>query len=318
MLRGSNLVGGRDISLYIPQEVPERHHDVSVYIRQHLDHLPNGKQQLLIERAAGLFLFAATVCEQLDPDESWLEEEIFDELMNINPESSPLDGLYSNILEQALPKVGSKADLVKLVVSVLQIVTIARIPVSIFTIENYLPSNKKVDKIVGRLGGVMKDGTPHRPIHILHSTFKEYLIDQHRSKEFFVQPRSAHRQLALQSLHILQQSLHVDISGTSREGEPFPQPPTEPKMMSLPEVVLDPSFSPIRYAIQFWADHVREGANEPEVQQMLQKFFENQLLYWVEWVAVLGLVPDALTSLRKLEDALAATLSKVHNSTSLD
>jgi hypothetical protein len=311
-LDGSDLVArGADVSLYLPAEPAERRDvDVAAYIQERLKgdaFFTPQRVRDLVQRSAGLFLFASIVCDELL--KTWAQEEVFAEITGIKAGYSTLDSLYINILQRTLPDGKST----KVLMPVLQTLLAARIPISISTIERFLPSHSQTARVVKHLGSLMKDGTPHRPIHLVHATFREFLFEEKRSGIFYIRPAIAHRDLAIRCLQILMDELHPDLCDIAVPGEPYTMPLDRQSPVPMPPHTYEQAFVPIKYAIQFWPEHVREAIEQPEVQHHLRQFFEHSVLYWIEWIAVLRLIPDVLVSLQSLQHVLGADISEVNS-----
>jgi len=60
------------------------------------------------------------------------------------------------------------------------------------------------------LAGASEVSIPVRP---LHASFYDFLLDEKRSGEFFIQQGDAHRDLAVASLSVMQAGLHFNICG---------------------------------------------------------------------------------------------------------
>lgn len=312
ILEASDLVGGgRDVALYLPSEPAQyRDRDVAAYIQQRLkghEFFTVERVERLVERSAGLFLFASIACDELL--KTWVREDTFAELLIVKPGCSNLDSLYINILQKALPNDKST----KVLIPVLQTLLAARVPISISTIERFLPATSQTAMVVKHLGSLMKDGTPHRPIHLVHATFREFLFEETRSGKFFIQPSVAHRNVAVQCLRTLLRHLHPDLCCLANPREPFPMRRYNQDVAMPPSYTSEQGFVPIKYALRFWADHAREAIRESEVQHYLKQFLEQALLFWIEWISILNLIPDVLASIQGLQYALAKDMSKVRN-----
>jgi hypothetical protein len=298
LLRESDLVGGLDVSLYIPED-PNGYKDIEVYMEQLLPNtVPKDQRQQLIKRTGGLFVFAATACQQLR--QVWIDDSTFPELMNVVP--GDLSLLYINILKQALPNNVA----IRYMKAVLGVIIVARRRVSIATIERFLPDNDKVGLLVDHLGSVMKDGTPYRPIHLLHATFKEFISDQTRADKYYIPTVEANLKVAIRCLEILLEELHCDLLHILEDGQPVPTKTSSSYDLLDQFTKEDSRFIPVLYALRFWPDHTRKVLREPNVQTLLKRFLEEKLLFWIEWIGIFQLLPDILRSLQRLQDTIAS------------
>jgi hypothetical protein len=190
LLASSPLVTGHDIQLYSIHD-NSSNNDITIYVDQHynLRYLTQEQRAKLAIRSNGLFIWAATACRLFQNNR---HHDVLVKLL-LGPEfASDMDALYLGILKKALVDPGAYQNFM----SVLQVIIVAVEPISISTIEIYLPHNRLVDAFVQDLASVVKDGDPHRPIHVIHPSFREFLTQSSRANGFLVELSSSHALLA--------------------------------------------------------------------------------------------------------------------------
>jgi hypothetical protein len=195
LLAPSPLVTGHDIQLYsICGNSPND--NITIYVNQHynLRYLTQKQRADLAIRSNGLFIWAATACRLFQNNR---QHDVLVELL-LDPEfANDMDALYLGILKKALVDPGAHQNFM----GVLQVIIAAVEPISISTIEIYLPHNRLVDAFVQDLASVVKDGDPYRPIHVIHPSFREFLSQSSRANGFLVEPFPSHALLARACLH---------------------------------------------------------------------------------------------------------------------
>jgi hypothetical protein len=166
----------------------ENQQDVEFYMRHSLQTFPISEEQVgkLVERASGLFIFAATVCQLLQH----LRGNRDDFIDRILTESlRQMDSLYRNALEQAFHS--SREEDVEPCMNVLKLMVVAVKPLSPRTIDRLFRTSNSMD-IVSDLRSVLECSTLDEPARFLHPTFREFLLDPQISGRFYVDIKSAH------------------------------------------------------------------------------------------------------------------------------
>jgi len=303
LLEGITSVDGSGIVLLdVKHGDVQRDLDTTIYIRQELAGFPPADQDVVIECAKGVFLWATLACEavkkSITPPKTLRR-------LQANTSMKRMNLLYETVLDSALPPNSSQRDF-KLLHNVLQGVTLTYTPVSIFCIREFYPEDKNervdgegyVELYVNKLGSIMKDGTPYLPIYLLHPTFREFIKSQQRYSKYFISPPRGHHSIAMACLDLVME-LTPDVFGVAAPELPLPirRPSTSeyPMPLSLGEE------APLRYAIVFWASHASLALRENEaIGQRIAPFFASQLLVWIEWFAALEEMSECIEGLRSL------------------
>lgn len=305
LLESSPLVTGHDIQLYSPYE-PISNPDITIYVNQHYNfhYLTQDQRTSLVARSKGLFLWAATASRLFQGSRQ------YDELLSmlLGPEyGGDMDMLYLGILKRA--RIDRRAH--RNFMNVLQIIVTAVEPLSISTIEVYLPRNRLVNTFIQDLCSVVKDGDPHRPIHVIHPTFREFLTQSARANGFLVEPFPSHSLLAMACLTCLLDQLRYDIAGLHK---PRTQPPYyNYKTRGVVETKLQRSlFDAILYASKHWAFHVIKSVDDPEVTKALRRFLDTKFLNWMEFLSLCQLVTQGLGGLLSLSEFVQNSVKSAH------
>lgn len=306
LLDTSLLVTGHDIQLYSVQESGSNP-DIAIYINQQYNfhYLSQVQRNELVIRSKGLFIWAATASRLFENNRS------YDDLLSMlfSPEyAGDMDQLYLGILRRALvdPKAHNEF------MNVLQVITTVIEPVSISTIEVYFPRNRLVNAFVQDLCSVVKDGDPHRPIHVIHPTFREFLTHSLRANGFLVEPFPSHALLAMACLTCLFEQLEYDIAGQHQPGMQLPS--FNYKTRNAVETRLQRrSFDAIYYASKYWASHVIHSAEDPNVVKMLRRFLNENILNWMEFLSLCKVIPHGVQSLLNFSAFVQASVKLAHS-----
>jgi hypothetical protein len=103
-------------------------------------------------------------------------------------------------MRQAMPKdVPSR----RAVLTILGTILAAQRPLSIDELKLLSPKPAIVESAVGRLGSFLVCDDREEPIRLVHITFRDFITDQTKAGQYFVQVKLGHYTLALQSIKII-------------------------------------------------------------------------------------------------------------------
>jgi NACHT domain len=282
-----------------------RDHDVTVFVRHALKGFSTAEQDIVIECAKGVFLWATLACETLQ--RTVTPTKVLRKLQSNTPDTH-MSTLYETVLEAALPRNPSSRDL-QLMRSVLQGVTLTCMPISIFSIQSFFPKQKNfevdgqeyVEYFVKNLGSIMKDGTPYLPIYLLHPTFREFIESQKQDAKFYISPPAGHNNIAMACLDLLS-GLTRDVLGLDTADSPIPTHLSTKR--KLPARLSLETEAPFRYALIFWAAHAALALGEDEtLKKRINSFLESSFLAWVEWSSALKELSETIDGLRLLRQS---------------
>ena len=248
-------------------------------------------QQLAV-KSGGVFEWANLACDFISrhPIKSIAKERLEKILSHDAWEGKTLlDEMYTTLLKQVTR---GDADVLALFRSVMRLVLWLKEPLPISALD-FLRDRFPQWKYGGRsvkgmlnlmaplLSGTRDTSTPIRP---LHASFYDFLMDQERSGEFFVDEGDVHRDLALASISVMQAGLECDI--------------WRPEMADLEVVDLDQrieqSIPPHRlYACQFWVTHLQDAGLYTRAETSRGLVAEDQLLFWLGALGVCEVIKPA-------------------------
>ena len=139
------------------------------------------------------------------------------------------------------------------------------------------------------LSGTNETSTPVRP---LHASFYDFLLDENRSREFFIPQGSIHLDLAVASLSVMRTCLHFNICGLETSYV------LNVEIVDLTKRVKKYIPPYLLYACQFWASHLRDADFDGELANLVGQFITGeQVLFWLEVLGVSGLIGEAYWAL---------------------
>ncbi|KAL4061854.1 hypothetical protein V8B97DRAFT_586408 [Scleroderma yunnanense] len=143
------------------------------------------------------------------------------------------------------------------------------------------------------LVGTTDTSTPVRP---LHSSFYDFLLDQQRSGEFFLDQADVHYDLALSSLRVMQGSLRFNICS-------FPTSYLRNSdVVDLAKRIEENIPLHLLYSCRFWASHLQDVEYDYDLAHHLRAFVtEEQFLFWMETLGVSNFIGAAYRALISAE-----------------
>jgi WD40 repeat protein len=272
--------------------------------------------QALARRSEGLFQWAYVMCSIIKHGDSFDDELSPGEMRRAYEELVPsagrhgakadiLHNLYSQILMRLFPPTANpKHDRLPRFRLLMSHILAAFEPLSTTSlIAMFQPlstdswSEDEVTHILHRLGSLLK-GVSNRsePIRILHTSFRDFLLDESKSGRFHVNP-NCHSIFAIASLRTLNTQLRFNICGLETS---YQRNQDVPDLASRIQQSIPPYFN---YATRFWGQHLSSHLKlQPTIPQvledMIQTFLGKKLLFWLETLSILGAMSVALPALR--------------------
>jgi len=312
-----NMLGGthQDFVLHdIPP--PTINHDISVFFQQKLSVVkarhglstpwPDEPTiQLLVERAAGLFIYAATtyrfIQDSVDPKEQ-LPVILSGEYTSAESLTGNLDEMYTKLLQYAVIGDRRSCEHDALLERFRQVVGSIVIIFDVMTTENL--ANLlclrvwEVKTALGSLRSVLnipKDES--QPVRIFHPSFRDFLLDQQRCSDrgFWIDEKERHIDLFQRCLELMSKRLQQDICGIREPGVLI----TEISKDMIQSVIT----ADLRYACRYWVYHFQQGNSVEEDNRILQ-FLSQHLLHWLEVLTLVGELSEGVLVIASLEKIL--------------
>lgn len=304
----------------IPRQTVE--HDVAVFLRHELGRISQEHKchdwpsqddiQSLVQRANGLFIYAATVCGFVD-DKNWDPQVRLSRILQGGSSEAggtvQLDEMYSEVLRCALTKKQREGEIVKLCNRFKQVVgSIVTLSdtLSVSALANLLNiSAKNVELAVGTLHSVLNiPNDPEIPIRLLHPSFHDFLSNEARCEDrrFFVEKSIVHGKLLTSCLRIMSRELKRNICNLETPGSSPQDVEREKLYRHLPRHV--------QYACQYWVEHLacadRKQWNHLGLRDggTIHELFQRYYLNWLEAMSLVGKMSEAVLMVVKVRDML--------------
>ena len=319
----------QDLVLHdVPRDVVD--HDIELFFRHELglvqsnrgfpQHWPEDSSvSTLVEKAAGLFIFAATACRYIagsplaEPQERL--EQVCDLVAQNHLMTEELDQMYTIVLQNSVKgrytedeqkRIASRFR--RVVGSIVMLLT----PLSVSELyrllqDASLSSQRQLEDTLRPLHAVID--VPKEiscSVQPLHLSFRDFLLDKDRCLDpyFQVDESRAHRELAGDCIRSLSSFLQRNM---------YHLPSSTASIAGVVQSDVDNALPPgIQYGCRYWASHVQKGKMDLLDNGPIHNFLRSHFLHWVEAMSLTGRTSEAIlavTDLGALVDvSLHATL----------
>ena len=277
--------------------------------RFQLTRWPSDKQiDLLCQRAAGLFIYAAATIrflehkiypppQQLETIASLPESTIYEGGTQLKANTT-LNSLYASILQTALD-FGSedpKADLrVRSTIGTVVLVVNPLPPSAIAEIIGLEPDQvMMILTLVQSLLILSED--PTCPVKPFHRSFPDFITDHSRcpNKRFYIPPGTLHCELTINCLRLMNDTLKHNLLS-------LPEYALNQEVKDLPDRAKNFISSALEYACKSWYGHLTKTREDiPHILDALHVFLEKNFLAWLEVISVLGATRNAVAAMESL------------------
>jgi hypothetical protein len=287
-------------------------HDISCFVRTRLGDIsdlelkwPNDEWcRLLVERSEGVFQWASTACRFITGDgESGLDPvEQMDILLSSH--LNGLDQLYTGILTQKFKT--DNATRLRRFKSVMGMILVVEEPLSGLSLKNLYckeDSPNAVGLIIRPLGsllsGITDDNLQIRP---LHTSVRDFLTDEDRAGNFYIDESVHHRNLVLSCFHVMTTELRFNICGIKTS---YMRNDELKSHHLLDESAITAHLS---YACRFWTDHLLSTRFDKDISDQVREFLHTRLLFWLEVLSVMKAINIASKALQSIAEWSKVTL----------
>ncbi|PPQ91249.1 hypothetical protein CVT25_006388, partial [Psilocybe cyanescens] len=280
--------------LYRLQDVEEEEAraDVATYLKVSLPHLVGSEiMDRLMDNAAGLFIYAATVVRYVEgyaPDEHAERLSTLLDSGSTNPQSQEetlLDRLYHQILSDARDRFKSKYYL-----DILHTFLCCAEPISASLVAKLLGSSQKASLTPSIVDGVLKSlhavlYTKNNKVFSYHKSFSDFIFDRAPSEERFWCDKAKHHRLLTDSCFRVMEGLRFNIANIPSS---FILDRDNHALAGEVERNIPPVLS---YSCRNWDHHL--SATKPTTLNPLHKtlaeFLQLRALFWIEAMNLLHL-----------------------------
>ncbi|KAH0548099.1 hypothetical protein GP486_008168, partial [Trichoglossum hirsutum] len=261
----------------------------------------------LVQKAAGLFIWAATACRFIDEgDASFSSDRLLDILegdsSDIEPEEE-LNIIYTKVLDNSTSarlEQHEKDKAYAILREALGAVVILFSPLPCHSLARLLNiPEQKVGAMLGGLHSILdipKD--PTRSVRLHHPSLRDFLLNPQRCRDphFWVDEKNTHEAFADHCIQLMSQKLNKkDLCDLGNPGaKPAEVPPDKIQYYLPPE---------LQYTCKYWVDHLRQSKHRPRDGGRVHCFLREHLLHWVEapgWIKESSVGIRAIASLESM------------------
>lgn len=278
----SDFDAQNDIRIFLSRSFEKIHQDHSDAMFDVPKPWPsNDDFERLVEESAGLFIYASTLAKFIgDPCEN-PKRKLATVLQCLQGERAPgsspyagLDALYKQILcliprnhLQVLAKIillvdplplRSLGDLLQLEIGDLRVAL--RGLYSILSVPDQM----------------------NEPIHTLHKSLPDFLVDEERSEVYCIELIPCHTNLADRCLAVLCTNLKRDICNIGDSSK------LNSEVADLAQIRDEFIGGALAYACRHWAYHLLQALPDNDLEDKLRKFLFGFTPYWIETLSLLG------------------------------
>lgn len=252
--------------------------------------------EVLVKRANGLFVYAARMCLFLEADErvsknrlSRVPEQDSEEALSV------IDDIYINILQRSLPHdcdEDVRCKFQQLINDVVKPIVLLLHPLSVDSVAHLMQAE------TGDVLGALRDlrSVIYCPldqgstIRLLHPSFRKFLMSTRRcsDRRFSVDEKEVHHVLFMRCFWTISTALKLYMR--SEEGTPVDSGNVSKHI---------PAY--FQYACRFWVTHLLRSGKIVENEANIVSFFKENFLLWLETLAWLGKVHEAVRMMTDLE-----------------
>ncbi|KAI9831153.1 MAG: hypothetical protein M1819_005241 [Sarea resinae] len=283
------------------------------------------KIKLLVEKAQGWFMYAATICAFIEKGSNqWPADDLldlcilskskdgssprnaFDMMITDESPTRDLDEMYSQILKYSFRDVKTSQDteqLAALFRHIIGTLVTAFKPLSAMSISKLLSVNvTTVHLRLRHLHSVLDvPDWAGDPVGVRHPSFREFLHSKQRchDRRFWVDETKAHGNIADACIQLMSEHLGQDVCNLEAPGTLAGGAQGGPVADQLPPE--------LRYACQYWVQHVELSSNDMSENAMLldegpvHQFLRKHLLHWLEALSFMRVTLEAAHAIASLK-----------------
>ena len=148
---------------------------------------------------------------------------------------------------------------------------------------------------------------PTRPLRLHHPSFRDFLLNKDRCRDFWVDEKKAHQILATGCIQLMSQTLKKDICKMHAPSSQASQVESSRLQKCLPPEV--------QYACLYWVQHLQRSGSQAYDGEEAHRFLQAHLLHWLEALGWIGKTSEGIQAILSLEaHVLVSYLSMVYRS----
>ena len=244
------------------------------------------KISFLVEKAAGLFIWAKSAMDFILYKGGDIQERLEVICSNSGEGTDAIDGLYHYIISAAFQ--GLRETEKNYLSSLLGSIVIARNPLRSSDLEQFLGVQDALS-IISQLSPILSiNETGH--VQICHQSVTDFLLDQKRSKAFWVDTQKHSLCLAGSCLKFMSANLKFNFFGLKTSHI------LNKDIPNLMDHIRNVKSTALDHASYFWAIYLQKYPDDilqEEIMVHMEKFLMHHLLHWLEIMSLMDAVNHA-------------------------
>ena len=303
----------QDLVLHdVPRQVVD--HDIEIFLRHELEivrcdrDLPHPWPEsqsisVLVSKAAGLFIFAATACRYIAGSPLGETSKRLSQVCTFVAQNhlmtEELDQMYTIVLQNSVKGRYTEDERQRMSTRFYHVVgSIVMLFTPLSMSELYrllnnkqLPNQHRLEATIRPLYAVIdvpKDTSCS--VQPLHLSFRDFLVDHDRCLDprFQIDQRQKHQELTEDCIQLLSSVLHKDICQ-------LPSPTT--LVAEIAQRDIDKALRPaVQYACRYWALHAQKGRMDMLDNGSIHRFLRTHFLHWVEAMSLIGKTSETIAT----------------------
>ena len=265
----------------------------------------------LLQRAAGLFIWAATACRFVREGRRFAPERLsllLEDNTSFGGPEKHLNDIYLTVLENSIGHgyiQQEKEKLYRTLRATIGTTVVLFSPLSAFSLARLLRMSKyEVDRTLDDLHSILnvpEDQT--QPIRLHHPSFRDFLLDENRctNPQFWVDGKKAHEFLADYCLRLMSEELGRDICGLRSPGTLVAEVQWDLIMQRLP--------NELQYACLYWVRHIQRSETQLQDDGQVHEFLQRHLLHWIEALSLMRKTSEGILAIASLGSMIAVSSS---------
>lgn len=311
---GMNIATHQDFVLHhMPTEVSDA--DIRMFLERRLSNIAAERRlprdwpgwqilSAMVQRAQGLFIWAATACKFVQDGQRFAERRLRTLLEGTTttadtPEKH-LDEVYTTIVRASVPGTYSEEerreayDSLRLILGSIAVLFSA---LSIEALSILLDiSTKEVSGTISELHSLLDvPSNPEHPLRLHHDSFRGFLFDGARCRErdLMVSEQEAHWRLATDCLKVMSAILREDICYQEDAGVLVSNTDVAHIQQHIP--------SELQYACLYWVSHAIKSGQQLLDGDKIYHFLFEHALHWMEAMSWMAKTSEAIEAMASLE-----------------
>ena len=304
----------QDVVLHnIPPSIIE--HDIAIFLEHNLKLIRSERSLVaswpeqeairrLVQVACGLFIWASTACRFIREGKRHAARRLDIILKNsgsadsVSAPEKHLDEIYTTVLTNSVPSEYTDEEkdrsyrMLRQVLGSIVVLFATLSPYSLSSLLN-IPL-EDLDQTVADLHSILN--VPKYKTQLLrlhHPSFRDFLLSNSRSQEFWVDEKQAHQELADSCLRLMSTSLKRDINRLDAPGT---------LVGDVKESRIEQNLPPeIQYASLYWIQHLQKSAAQLRDDNQVHRFLQEHFLHWLEILGWMGKIPHGIHAITSLE-----------------